>query len=110
MAARLASYGTAAYGGGNLPKPGMAVIAYTGHKDFTNDDPPTFTIVGDRDGIANPTTMERRVNAMRAAGIDVEFHRYPNVGHGFALGTGTSAEGWVNEAVRFWERHIGTVK
>jgi acetyl esterase/lipase len=107
MAARLASYGTAAYGGKNLPRPGMAVIAYTGHTDFTNDDPPTFTIVGDRDGIANPTTMERRVNAMRAAGIDVEFYRYPNVGHGFALGTGTSAEGWIADAIRFWETRGG---
>jgi acetyl esterase/lipase len=31
MAARLASYGTAAYGEKNLPRPGMAVIAYTGY-------------------------------------------------------------------------------
>jgi acetyl esterase/lipase len=107
MAARLASYGTAAYGGGNLPRPGMAVIAYTGHTDFTNDDPPTFTIVGDRDGIANPSVMERRVNAMRAVGIDVEFYRYPNVGHGFALGTGTTAEGWIADAIRFWETQGG---
>jgi acetyl esterase/lipase len=109
MAARLASYGTAAYGGGDLPRPGMAVIAYTGHTDFTNDDPPTFTIVGDRDGIANPSTMERRVNAMKAAGIATEFHLYRNVGHGFGLGTGTSAEGWVDNAVRFWERHMAGV-
>jgi acetyl esterase/lipase len=109
MAARLASYGTAAYGGGDLPRPGMAVIAYTGHTDFTNDDPPTFTIVGDRDGIANPSTMERRVNAMKAAGIATEFHLYRNVGHGFGLGTGTSVEGWVDTALRFWERHMAGV-
>jgi acetyl esterase/lipase len=84
MAARLASYGTAAYGGEDLPGPGMAVIAYTGHTDFTNDDPLTFTIVGDRDGIASPATMERRVNAMKAARIATEFHLYRNMGHGFA--------------------------
>jgi acetyl esterase/lipase len=106
MAARLASYGTAAYGEKNLPKPGMAVIAYTGHTDWTQNDPPTFTIVGDRDGIANPATMERRVNAMKAAGIDTEFHLYGNVGHGFGLGTGTAAEGWLDYAIRFWEKHI----
>jgi acetyl esterase/lipase len=106
MAARLASYGTTAYGERDLPRPGMAVIAYTGHTDWTRDDPPTFTIVGDRDGIANPGVMEQRVNAMAAAGIDTEFHLYRNVGHGFALGTGTSAEGWINDAVQFWEKHI----
>jgi hypothetical protein len=39
------------------------------------------------------------------AGTAVEFHRYPNAGHGFGrLGTGTSAEGWVRAAIRFWER------
>jgi acetyl esterase/lipase len=84
----------------------MAVIAYTGHTEWTRNDPPTFTIVGDRDGIANPAVMEQRVNAMTAAGITTEFHRYRNVGHGFALGTGTSAEGWITDAIRFWEAHI----
>ncbi len=36
----------------------------------------------------------------------VEYHEYQGVGHGFGLGTGTSAEGWVAEAVRFWERRL----
>jgi acetyl esterase/lipase len=106
MAARLASYGTAAYGAGDCPKPGAAVIAFTGHTGFTKNDPPTLTIAGERDGIAPPRIMERRVNAMKAAGIDTEFHIYRDVGHGFGLGTGTSGEGWVANAVRFWERHI----
>jgi acetyl esterase/lipase len=107
MAVRLASYGTAAYGGQPLPHPGMAVIAYTGHTDWTQSDPPTFTIVGERDGIANPAIMERRVHEMKAAGIAAEFHLYRNVGHGFALGTGTSAEGWIRDAIRFWEERGG---
>jgi acetyl esterase/lipase len=105
MAARLSSYGTTAYGERAYPRPATAVILYTGHSDFTANDPPTFTVVGERDSIANPAVMERRVNAMRAAGIENEFHRYANVGHGFALGTGTTAEGWIDNAVRFWERY-----
>ena len=109
MAARLASYGTAAYGAQAFPRPGMALIAYTGHTDWTLNDPPTFTIVGDRDGIANPSVMERRVNEMKAAGITTEFHLYRNVGHGFALGTGTSAEGWIDNAICFWEKQRGGV-
>ena len=43
---------------------------------------------------------------MRAIGIPTEFHKYPNLGHGFGLGIGTSAEGWINDAVAFWERQI----
>jgi acetyl esterase/lipase len=106
MAARLSSYGTARYGERDCPKPVTAVIAYTAHSDYTHNDPPTFTVAGGRDGIAPPRTMERRVNAMKAAGIDVEYHVFNDAPHGFALGTGTSAEGWVNNAIRFWEDHM----
>jgi hypothetical protein len=28
---------------------------------------------------------------------------HAGLGHGFGLGTGTSAEGWVFDAIRFWE-------
>ena len=106
MAARIGSYGAAAYGGDEIPRPSTVVMAYTGHTDFTTSDPPTFAVVGDRDGIASASTMERRVHSMQSAGIDVEFHVYRNVGHGFGLGSGTTAEGWLEDAVRFWEHHM----
>jgi acetyl esterase/lipase len=106
MAARIGSYGAAAYGGDEIPRPSTVVMAYTGHTDFTKSDPPTFAVVGDRDGIASASTMERRVNLMQRAGIDVEFHVYRNIGHGFGLGIGTNAEGWLADAVRFWENHM----
>jgi acetyl esterase/lipase len=106
MAARIGSYGAAAYGGDEIPRPGTVVMAYTGHTDFTSSDPPTFAVVGDRDGIASSSTMERRIKLMRSAGIDVELHVYQNVGHGFGIGIGTNAEGWLEDAVRFWEDHM----
>jgi acetyl esterase/lipase len=46
------------------------------------------------------------VAALRRAGTDVEYHKYPGVGHGFGLGVGTSAEGWIADAVGFWARQI----
>ena len=106
MVSRLSSYGTAAYGFNAHSKPVAAVIAYAGHSEFNYNDPPLFTIVGEHDRITPPAIMEQRVNAMRDVGIDVEFHHYPEVGHGFALGTGTSAEGWINNAVQFWKRYM----
>lgn len=27
--------------------------------------------------------------------------------HGFGLGQGTAAEGWLNDAVRFWQKQAG---
>jgi hypothetical protein len=50
--------------------------------------------------------MARRVAELHAAGTPTEFRRYPKVGHGFGLGIGTSAEGWLGEALRFWERFL----
>lgn len=93
-------------GGANVPKPATIIMAYTGHTDYSESDPPTFIVVGEDDGIANPNTMERRANNLRNVGVDVEFHKYPNLGHGFGLGIGTSAEGWINDAIAFWNKYI----
>ena len=102
MAAAIGSHGTARFGGADLPKPSALVLLYTGHSDLASTEPPTFVAVGDRDGIAPPAIMEKRVAALRRAGTEVEYHKYPGVGHGFGLGVGTSAEGWMADAVRFW--------
>jgi acetyl esterase/lipase len=104
MAAAIGSHGVARYGGKNLPKPSAVVMAYTAHADLSADDPPTFAAVGEQDGIAPPSVMERRIAALRLAGTEVEFRKYKNLGHGFGLGTGTSAEGWIADAVQFWGR------
>lgn len=104
MAASIGSHGAAAFGGAQLPKPTVVVMAYTGHSDHSSDEPATFVVVGERDGIAPPAAMERRVAELRKVGSVVEFRRYPKLGHGFGVGTGTSAEGWIAEGTRFWER------
>jgi acetyl esterase/lipase len=106
MAASIGSHGAARFGGSDLPKPSAVVTLYTGHSDLASMEAPTFVAVGDADGIAPPSNMERRVAALRRAGTDVEYHKYPGVGHGFGLGVGTSAESWIADAVRFWAKHI----
>ena len=106
MAAWLGSYGPAAFGGDELPRPGAVLMQYTGHSDYTKNDPPTFACVGERDGIANWRTMQRRIEALDALGIPTEFHHYPGLPHGFGLGTGTVAEGWLDEAAQFWEAQM----
>ena len=103
MAAAIGTHGGAHFGGDVVPKPSAVVMAYTAHSEYSAEDPPTFSVVGERDRIASPATMERRVDALRSAGVMVEYHKYPALGHGFGLGTGTSAEGWIDEALRFWE-------
>ena len=102
MAAAIGSHGAARYGGDDIPKASAIVMAYTAHSDYTSAEPPTFVVVGEQDGIAPAASMERRVEALRKSGTHVEYRKYKRLGHGFGLGTGTSAEGWVFEAIRFW--------
>lgn len=106
MAADLGSYGAGSFGARNLPRPATVVMQYTGRTDYTRNDPPTYAVVGDDDGIANWRTMQSRINGLKAAGIDTEFHHYPQLGHGFGLGVGTTAEGWIDDAMAFWAKHI----
>ena len=106
MAAWLGSYGPAAFGGEDLPRLGAVNLQYTGHTDYTQDDPPTFACVGEQDGIANWRVMAQRIQNLRALGIPAEFHHYPGLSHGFGLGTGTVAEGWVEDAIAFWEAQM----
>jgi acetyl esterase/lipase len=106
MVGNIALSGVAAYGGGNLPKPSTVVIAYTGQTTFSENFPPVFITVSANDGIANASVVDRRVENLRNAGIEVEYHKYRNAGHGFGLGTGTDAEGWLNLAVRFWKKQM----
>lgn len=106
MAAYLGSYGPSAFGGDELPGPGTVVMQYTGHSEYTESDPPTYVCVGENDGIASWRTMESRLEGMSALGIDTEFHKYLGLSHGFGLGTGTVAEGWIEDAIAFWEKHM----
>ncbi len=106
MAAWLGSYGPAEFGGDDLPQPGAVIMQYTGHTDYTENDPPTYACVGEDDGIANWHTMEQRLEQLSALGIPTEFHHYPGLGHGFGIGTGTAAQGWLDEAIAFWEAQM----
>jgi acetyl esterase/lipase len=65
------------------------------------DEPPTFAVVGDWTASRRPPPWSA-ASALRAQGTPVEYRRYEGLGHGFGVGTGTSADGWVAEAVRFW--------
>ncbi len=106
MAAWLGDYGPDAFGGTVSQKAGTVVMQYTGLSDYSRDDVPTYVCVGDSDGIASWRVMQRRLEGMSALGIPTEFHVYPGLGHGFGLGTGTVAEGWIDDAVQFWERQM----
>ena len=52
--------------------------------------------------------LEETMRLTSQFGIPTEFHAFNGLGHGFGLGTGTVAEGWINGAVAFWEEQTET--
>lgn len=106
MAAWLGTYGTEAFGEQAYPQPAAVVMQYTGLSGVTGDEPPIYCCVGTRDGIASYRTMEERVRRIRKNGTDAEIEVFDGLPHGFGLGEGTVAEGWIDHAIAFWERQI----
>lgn len=104
MAAYLGSYGTEAFGALATPRAAAVIMQYTGHTDYTREDPPTYAIVSRDDPIAKAHVMKARLERMAALGIPTQFHLSQHAGHGFGLGTGSDVQGWEAEALEFWLR------
>ena len=109
MAATLGNADDLAYytGRTDIPQTTAVIMQYTGHSETSPSDAPTYACVGTSDGIASWRTMQSRLNTLTSRyGIPTEFHSYQGLGHGFGLGIGTIAEGWINDAVSFWEEQM----
>lgn len=106
MAAWLGSYGTAAFGEDEYPAPAAVIMQYTGLSQVTGNEPPTYACVGTSDGIASYRSMENYISRIQDNGTDSEIEIFEGLRHGFGLGEGTAAEGWIDRAVSFWERNM----
>lgn len=100
------TYGTAYFGEKEYPKPSALIIQYTGLSEVTGNEPPTYNCVGTNDGIASYRTMQNRIDRIKANGTDAEIQIFDGLPHGFGLGEGTVAEGWINNAIEFWKRNM----
>ena len=106
MSAWLGNYGTESFGEKKYPRPSAVIMQYTGLSEVTGNEPPTYNCVGTNDGIASYRTMENRINKIKQNGTDAEIEIFNGLPHGFGLGEGTNAEGWINNAIKFWERNM----
>jgi acetyl esterase/lipase len=106
LAAWLGSNGTESFGEDAHPRPAAVIMEYTGLSEVTGKEPPTYACVGTNDGIASFRTMKNRIDRIKANGTDAEIEIFQGLSHGFGLGEGTVAEGWIDRAVDFWERQM----
>ena len=103
-AAMLGSLGTARFGEKDCPKPAAVIMQYTGFADVYGNEPPTYSCAGAMDGAGLRRAMRERTEAIRERGVDAAFEVFDGLSHGFGLGTGTIAEGWIDRATEFWKR------
>ncbi len=105
MAAWLGQYGTQYFGEKKCPKPGTITMQYTGPSQVFND-PPTYANCGTGDWIANYKVMNNRINKIRKNGTNAKMEIFEGLPHGFGLGEGTIAEGWIDNAINFWKKQM----
>ena len=74
----------------------MTVIMFT----------PTYACVETSDGIALYRSMKNYISQIQQNGPNTKIEVFKGLSHGFGLGEGTVAEGWIDHAVSFWEENM----
>ena len=102
----LSIYGTAYFGEKDYPAPAAVIMQYTGLSQVTGMEPPTYACVGTSDRIASYRSMESYISQIKQNGTNAKIEVFTGLSHGFGLGEGTVAEGWIDQAVSFWEDNM----
>ena len=87
------------------PGPTAIMAAYPPDYFWTpqTDYPPLYVIAAANDTLVPIAGTDRMVAGLQANGVVVQYQRLDTAGHGFGIGTGTEAEGWVDDAIAFWD-------
>ena len=109
MAAWIGSYGTAYFGEKEYPAPAAVIMQYTGLSQVTGMEPPTYACVGTSDGIASYRSMENYISQIKQNGPNTKIEVFKGLSHGFGLGEGTVAEGWIDCAISLWEDNMNAL-
>lgn len=86
------------------PRPAPEIVDLTSiEKQVTPSYPPTFLWWGDQDETVDPVNSRMLQAALEEHSVPCLCREYPGVGHGVGLGKGLPCEGWIENAVAFWE-------
>ncbi|MBR0474823.1 MAG: alpha/beta hydrolase [Erysipelotrichaceae bacterium] len=64
--------------------------------------PDTYLWCSLADKVVDPLNSRRMARALAEKGIRYQLRIFDDTAHGVGPGTGTNAEGWIDEAIRFW--------
>lgn len=77
---------------------------YSIEKHITPTYPKTFIWQCDRDQTVPFKNSELLVSELRRNHIDHQYETFPSDAHGWGLGEGTYAQGWLDRAIDFWKK------
>jgi len=89
-----------------LPKPSSLFLVYGGisnRDDIDSNYPPSFIVYCLDDPVVASSSMLGLETKLEEQGVLFKVKSGETGGHGFGLGTGTDVEGWVEEAIMFWQ-------
>ena len=79
---------------------------YSIEKQVTEHYPPAYIWQCEADNTVPIQNSAMMVEELKKRGIPCQYHVYPGNAHGWGLATGKAAEGWLDEAVAFWEENL----
>lgn len=94
------------YGKYELPKPASLFLVYGFISDIntvTADYPETYLVYCEDDALVSPDGLVALAGKFEEQDVKFDVNVGQVGGHGFGLGTGTDVEGWVEEAIGFWQ-------
>lgn len=100
---------------GSIPAPGAMMLLYPGAEatvqpDVNDVESAVYLAVGRNDkliGEAGVRWCETFAKRLSQSGKQVLFEEFERAPHGFGLGVGTDAEGWLPRALAFWRNRSG---
>ena len=101
----LASHDTSTFGEKKYPYPCCAILQYTSMPFEYDNAPPTYINMGTNDQISNIHSMKKRMEEVSQRGTDTMMEIFEDLPHGYGLGFSTIADGWIENALSFWEKH-----
>lgn len=56
------------------------------------------------DGTVPIQNSQMMAEALQTADVPYQYEVFPGTAHGWGLGVGTAAEGWLNRAIYMWQK------
>lgn len=78
---------------------------YSVEYHVTESFPPSYVWQCEEDATCPFRNSQVITKAMTENGVEYEYITYPGTAHGWATGDGTPAQGWLDRACDFWEKH-----